>query len=70
MTIKELQAIAPKAEVYELRPDVKYLVLVDDNYMSESDARKLVSALNSMGIMFACVIKDGGDGIKVLELAS
>ncbi len=66
MKVKEIQNLAPKAEVYELRADAKYLVLLDPRYVSQDMGARLVDALDQLEVKAMCLWTAGT--VRILEL--
>lgn len=69
MTVKELKAKLPEADVMALSPGSKYLILVSRQNVSMHECHDLSDALRKEGIKgFIAVVHDTTEAIKVLEL--
>ena len=67
MTVKEIQAMAPKAEVYELSSDTKYLILMDEEsvpFEMASGLQKMLKVEKIRGVL--AFARPGA--IRILEL--
>jgi hypothetical protein len=56
MTVKEIQALAPKAEVYELAADQRYMVVVDECLVSHEACKRLYDYLRDQGLHVLFVV--------------
>ena len=55
---------------HELKPNAKYLIVVSQEVMDESDVRKLTKSLGEMGIKNAVALHvpgDPDDAVKIIE---
>lgn len=52
MKVSEIKALAPLAEVYEIKPDAKYIVVID----VREDVKHVLDALRQFGSMRGVVI--------------
>lgn len=68
MTVKKIRDLAAKARVYELRPDAKYLIILNDNIVSDAAAYHLCSALQAAGIDVVTIATENGGGVRLVEL--
>lgn len=70
MNIKELKASAPLADVYELSPEGRYMIVMatgGDRERDESDARALTGMLKSADILAPIMIVSKPDEIRFFD---
>lgn len=67
LTVKEIQAMAEKAHVYELRPDARYLIILDPTRVSPMMAMTLGDMLVALEIV-ACLVFTEGPMFQIIEL--
>jgi hypothetical protein len=69
MTVEEIKALLPEAEVYTLTPECKYLFVCDPRYTEIGQLRSLGKSLQEKGIHAWMVLAYGPeDAIKILEV--
>lgn len=69
MTVEEIKAKLPEAEVYELKPDAKYLIVVCRPLVSEESRLRLSSWLASQGIKHGMLsVLDSQSAVRILEM--
>ena len=69
MTIEEIKAICPEADVYALREDMPYLVVVDRNQINMQIVQSLSVCLDaaSMGAIIIAV-DNPATAVRLLEV--
>jgi hypothetical protein len=67
MKVSDIQDVAPKAAVYELRSDAKYLILLDPNYVASSQMRSLQHVLNGIKVTAGIAVVENSDTVRFLE---
>jgi hypothetical protein len=69
VTVAEVKALAPQAEVYELRPESRYLIVTDPAFVPRDMVRHLLAALGERGFQDVFVIQTHhGEGIQIFDL--
>ena len=64
ITVAEIKAKLPLAEVYEINPDATLLIVADPNYVSTRQVIELAGQLKAYAIM----CENPEDAIKLLEV--
>ena len=67
MNVSELRQLAPETDVYELRPDLRYLIVKYSERLDTSEASQLVDMLRGSGIHAGIVITRKKGDIEVFE---
>jgi hypothetical protein len=65
MKVSEIKAKLPEAEVYQLRADVKYLIVADKTAVSRESAEGLLRGMPNAAIM---LVKNPSESIRLLEV--
>lgn len=68
MTVEEIKAKLPEADVYELRTDTKYLILASRQEVSRTSIREIGNSLTVLSINAAIIhVDDTASAIRLLE---
>lgn len=65
MTVEEIKAKLPEAEVYSLNPDSRYLIVADATKISHMAAEGLLKMVPNAGVLF---VADPENAIRILEI--
>lgn len=69
MTVQEIKAKIPEAEVYELSPDAKYIICVKNNALSVIGMESFRQSLVAAGIKALLVVHHHNvDALRLLEV--
>lgn len=69
MKIKDLKAKLPESLVYELKPEMRYLIVGNDNYIPRKIVGQVVDNLGILGIQSIFImVSDVHDALKVFEM--
>ena len=69
MTVEEIKAKLPEAEVYELRPDAKYLLVLDATNVSRSTVEGVLKGFDGMGLgVMVLRVYDAPNAVRLLEI--
>ena len=70
MQVSEIKAKLPSAEVYELRPDAKYLMVLDATNVSRATVEGVLKGFDGMGLGVMVLRVYGGvdEAVRLLEI--
>lgn len=52
MKVSEIKSLVPKSDTYELDPDAKYLIIVDQHYVDQATAESLSTHIPNSIVLF------------------
>lgn len=55
MTVAELKSLAPLSDIYELKPEMKYLICIQPGVMSGQTIEAMLTGLAKMGLHVALI---------------
>lgn len=68
MTVADIKEKVPEADVYELRPDMNYLIVGDCSYVNKQQMKDLGDYLGDLGAkIIVMTVDDPKQAIKLLE---
>jgi hypothetical protein len=67
MTVAEIKAKLPEAEVYELLPDARYIIVLDREKISQESVQSILSLMQDLRGIFLR-INDPEGAIRILEM--
>lgn len=69
MTVQEIKDKLPEAAVYELRPEARYLIVLDRNFVASSVGQLLGDRLSDDGVHATIIVVDNAvEAVRLLEL--
>lgn len=69
MTVEEIKAKLPEAQVYELNPECTYMLVYDEVQIMKRTAIQMASYLSSIGINTLTIgVEDTSKAVRILEI--
>lgn len=68
MTVAEIKAKLPEADIYELRDDAKYIIVLDSTQINAEQVRMIASLPGGFGNAIFLRVVDPADAVRILEV--
>ncbi len=68
MTVAELKAKVPEADIYAFSPEMRYLVVFQRDQITNRLATDLMMEMSRVGIVGGCLILNDAEALRIFEL--